>query len=79
MNSIDSINIDLLSTGEKLGLMERLWADLAKRPDEIEVPDWHLKRLAEAETAISNGTDEFVDLDVFVAELREQIELRRSK
>lgn len=56
--------------------MERLWAELAKRPDEIKVPEWHLKQLEEAETAISSGTDEFVDLDVFEAELREKIEQR---
>jgi len=79
MSSIDSINIDSLSTGEKLGLMERLWAALAKRPDEIEVPEWHLKRLEEAETAVSNGTDEFVDLDTFEAELREIVEKRRPR
>ena len=77
MNSIDSLDISSLNTVEKLGLMERLWTELARRPDEIEIPDWHLKRLEEAEIAISNGTDEFVDLDVFEAELREKIEQRK--
>lgn len=77
MNSVDAIDISSLNTGEKLGLMERLWADLAKRPDEIEVPDWHLKRLEEAERAIANGTDEFVDLDVFEAELRTKLDQRQ--
>jgi hypothetical protein len=79
MNSANSIDISSLNTVEKLGLMERLWADLARRPEEIEIPKWHLEQLEDAEAAISNGTDEFVDVDVFEAELREKAEQRRSR
>lgn len=79
MISVESIDISSLNTVEKLGLMERLWADIAQRPDEVEVPAWHLRRLEEAEAALANGTDEFVDLDVFEAELRELIEERKDR
>jgi hypothetical protein len=31
--------IETLSTAEKIALMERLWADLSKRPQEVAAPD----------------------------------------
>jgi hypothetical protein len=79
MNVLDAIDISTLSTGEKLGLMERLWQDLSKNPETIEIPEWHLKRLEDAEKGIADGTDEFIDVDEFEAELREKISQRRKR
>ncbi len=79
MNVETSINIDRMTIGEKLGLMELLWRDLSKEPANIGVPEWHVKNLEEAERAIADGTDEFVDIEAFEAELREQISVRNKR
>ncbi len=44
-----SVNIDKMPVGEKLGLMELLWRDLSREPENIDLPEWHLKKLEEAE------------------------------
>lgn len=79
MNAIDTIDIGSLSTSDKLGLMERLWRDLSTDPKNIEVPEWHLKRLEEAQEAVADGRDEFIDIDQFESELQAKIELRRTR
>lgn len=68
-----------MTVGEKLGLMELLWRDLSRDPANIDVPEWHLRKLEEAEKAIADGTDEFVDLEVFEAELRDRINRRNTR
>ena len=73
MNLETTINIDQMTVGEKLGLMELLWRDLSRDPANIEIPEWHLRKLEEAEKALADGTDEFVDLEVFEAEIRDRI------
>ena len=73
MNVIESIDISVLSSAEKIDLMELLWRDLSKNPENIEVPKWHLKQLEESERAIAAGTDEFIDIDEFETELREKL------
>lgn len=78
MNVNLTVDIDKMTVGEKLGLMDRLWRDLSKEPENIEVPEWHLRRLEEAERSIADGTDEFIPLEVFEAELRERINRRNS-
>jgi hypothetical protein len=42
------ITIDNLSTGEKIKLMEKLWADLSSSAD-YEPPKWHGEELAKKE------------------------------
>lgn len=77
MQAIETIDISNLSVREKLGLMELLWRDLSREPENLEVPQWHLDRLKEAERSVAEGTDEFIDLDVFKAELRDVINQRK--
>lgn len=79
MNVVDSIDIASLTTSEKLGLMDRLWSELAKDPEKLEVPKWHLEKLKEAEKGIADGTDEFIDIDQFENELRQKIKERKAE
>ena len=57
------ISIEHLTIAQKIELMERLWADLAKRPDDIPEYDWHGDILAKRINAIESGEVEFVDWD----------------
>lgn len=79
MNQTTAIDIESLTTAEKLGLMELLWRDLSREPENIEVPEWHLKALEAAEQAVADGTDQFIDLDEFEAELRDRIRQRKTE
>ncbi len=75
-----TINIDEMTIVEKIGLMELLWQDISNRPENIEVPKWHLRILEERKRALANGEDEYIDFDVAMAEIRERIDVRqRSK
>jgi putative addiction module component (TIGR02574 family) len=46
--SIDphSLGIDRLTVGERLDLIEFIWASLPDQVDAADVPDWHLAELA---------------------------------
>ncbi|MEK7857341.1 MAG: addiction module protein [Acidobacteriota bacterium] len=79
MNSSTTVDIESLTIAEKIGLMELLWRDIAKNPADIQVPEWHLKILAEREKALANGETEYIDFDDAMAEIREEIESRRRQ
>ena len=73
MSSASEIPIDSLSVAEKLVLMERLWADLSRRPADVPTPDWHGDVLAERLAAIQNGKTAFVDWDDAKKRLRDRL------
>ncbi|MFT3743864.1 MAG: addiction module protein [Pyrinomonadaceae bacterium] len=54
-------SIEEMTPGQRVELMEELWKVMLRRPDEIEVPDWHLRVLEERELALANGETEFID------------------
>lgn len=41
--------------------MEKIWADLTKDEDSIEIPDWHIRELKETEKRIKEGKEYFLD------------------
>ncbi|GAB6098062.1 addiction module protein [Desulfatiferula olefinivorans] len=56
------INIQDMTTEEKLMAMELLWDDLCKNQN-LSSPAWHASVLNDREKAIAEGKDKFVDLD----------------
>ena len=62
--------LDEMTVAEKLVLMERLWADLSRRPDDIPSPDWHGEVLAERIAAVREGRTQFEDWEVVKRRLR---------
>lgn len=60
MSSAD-ISIDGLSVTQKLGLMERIWADLERQSSDIPAPDWHGDVLARRMQAVQDGDVDFLD------------------
>ena len=71
MNAASTLPIEEYSVTEKLLLMERLWADLSRRPSEIPIPEWHGTLLDARRKAVDEGTSTFVDWDVAKRELRD--------
>lgn len=55
------ISLATLSTAEKIALLERIWADLSQRPEELPSPDWHGDVLAERLAAVRTGQTAFVE------------------
>ena len=72
------MNADLplgnMTTAEKLVLMERLWDDLSRRPEEIPVPHWHGEALADRIAAVRAGRTAFQDWNETKQRLRSRVE-----
>ena len=73
MNTASTLPIESMSVAEKLLLMERLWADLSRRPADIPTPEWHGDVLAEREAAVRDGRTSFVDWADAKQRLRERL------
>jgi putative addiction module component (TIGR02574 family) len=54
-----AVTISRLSVSEKLKLMEELWVDLAKTPEQVPTPKWHREVLAEREELVRQGKAKF--------------------
>ena len=72
MSTSHTIRLDTLSVAEKLALMERLWADLSRRPVDIPSPDWHGDVLAARLDAVREGRTTFVDWEDAKRRLRDR-------
>ena len=46
---------------EKLQIIEQLWEELSRCPDDVESPSWHADALQEAQNAVANGDAGFQD------------------
>ena len=71
--SID-VSLGSLSITEKLALMEKLWDDLSRRPEDVPSPKWHGDVLAERIVAVRNGHTDFVSWGDAKRRLRERLE-----
>jgi len=50
-----------MTVAEKLQLMEVLWEDLSRNPEDVPPPAWHEEVLAEREKRIESGQTHFSD------------------
>ena len=66
--------IDNMTTAEKLVLMERLWSELSRRPQDVPSPAWHGDLLAERIAAVREERTKFVDWDAAKKRLRDRLE-----
>lgn len=69
-----NLSTDGMSVAEKLVLMERLWDDLSRRPEDVPLPQWHGDVLAERMRAVREGRSNFVPWDEAKRRLRERLE-----
>ena len=56
-----AINLQNMTTEEKLMTMELLWDDLCKNQIDLASPSWHETVLKDREKAIAKGKDKFGD------------------
>ncbi len=57
------LNVQDMTTIEKLQAMETLWDDLCRNVRELEPPAWHGAILQEREEQLRQGKDKFEDWD----------------
>ena len=66
-----TIDLQQMSTPDKLRLMEDLWADLSC--NEVSSPAWHGDVLAERDRLMESGEEKFVDWDAAKQQLRDEL------
>jgi hypothetical protein len=57
-----AVEIERMSTAEKLQAMELLWRSMSREPDKLESPAWHGKVLAQRLARVEAGKGEFLTL-----------------
>ena len=67
------IDLEEMTTEEKLKTMELLWDDLCRSAPDFSSPSWHEDVLKEREQRIRDGKEQFVDWDQAKKDLRNSI------
>lgn len=68
-----SLPLHKMTVEEKLSLMEEIWADLSRNPDDIPVPQWHLDLLREREQLVKEGKAHYIDWETAKKQIDEAI------
>jgi len=68
-----ALPLDQMTTADKLSLMELLWDDLCRTPENVPSPAWHGEVLAERERRLQNGQTQFSNLAEVEDRLRKAI------
>ncbi len=67
-----NLQLDQMTTEEKLQAMEALWNDLCER-GAVPVPQWHKDILDERQRTIDEGKAEFIDWETARKQIKEQM------
>ena len=67
------LNLEDMTTEEKLQAMEMLWDDICRVTPDFSSPSWHADVLQEREQRILDGKDKFVDWDHAKKDIRDSI------
>ncbi len=68
-----NIEINQMTTAEKIRVMEDLWDDLCHQANELSSPSWHQDVLTQRENSISTGEEKFIDWKTAKKNIREKI------
>jgi Putative addiction module component len=68
-----TLDLEKLTTADKLRLMEDLWQNLTNGDLEIDSPSWHGDVLAERDRLISSGEEQLIDWGVAKKQLRAEL------
>lgn len=63
--------LDRMTTGEKLRVMEEIWDDLCRTPEDVASPAWHEDVLRGREKRVREGDAQFTDWSQAKREIRE--------
>ena len=64
------LELENMTTAQKLDMMEQLWVSLRSSPD-YSPPDWHREILADRKRRIESGETTFSSLDDVVARIKQ--------
>ena len=64
-----ALPLNEMTTAEKLSVMEALWDDLCRTPEDLPTPAWHGEVLAAREQLLREGKTQFCDF----AEVRDRL------
>jgi putative addiction module component (TIGR02574 family) len=67
-----TLPLDKMTTAEKLALMEVIWDDLCRTPEDIPSPAWHAEVLAAREKQIQDGQAKFIDFEEMCERIRKE-------
>jgi len=68
-----TLELDRMTVEEKLAAMEALWADLARNPENVPVPQWHKDLLDERARAVEEGSAKFMDWETAKKQIADEI------
>jgi hypothetical protein len=68
-----NLNLEEMTTEEKLQTMEILWDDICRIAPDFSSPSWHEDVLKAREQRILDGKDKFVDWDQAKKDIRDSI------
>lgn len=68
------LQLETMSTEEKLETMEALWADLSKSAPEQLIPGWHEQLLIERERRLAEGKEKVLDWEEAKTQIRRSID-----
>jgi hypothetical protein len=69
-----TIDLQEMTTPDKLRLMEELWQNLSMTDSEVSSPEWHGEVLAERDRLIDSGEETFIDWKTAKKRLREELQ-----
>jgi hypothetical protein len=67
------LELDKMTTVEKIRTMEQLWDDLSKNAENVLSPDWHDEILQQREEAVAEGKASFNDWETEKKRIRESL------
>jgi hypothetical protein len=71
-----TIDLQEMTTPDKLRLMGELWQNLSINASEVASPEWHGEVLAERDRLIDSGEETFIDWETAKKRLREELQSR---
>jgi len=71
---LTTIDLQEMTTPDKLRLMEKLWRNLSMSASEVASPEWHGEVLAERDRLINSGEETFIDWETAKKRLREELQ-----
>jgi hypothetical protein len=69
-----TIDLQEMTTPDKLRLMEALWQNLSTSPSEVASPEWHAEILSERDRLTDSGEEAFIDWETAKKQLREELQ-----
>jgi len=67
-----ALPLDKMTISEKLRVLEDIWDDLRRTPDEMPPPSWHADVLQAREKRIQEGSSKFTDWNEVKRNIRDR-------